>query len=137
MPEHLNVIIARDLMGWRHWKMKSERVYFLNPNAQGSEHIKSEFLEEVSSGDEGNAPRYDGSIALAWTVAEKLMSDGWTITLAPRQFETYLEDRVKFHGVRFVSVEGSQKMHSFSAHAETVPLAICYGALDSLRSCVP
>ena len=73
-------------------------------------------------------PKYSTDVALAITLMEKLMADGWTVTLAPRQFEKDPNDWYKFHGCR-IDPDPLQRVHRFSAHASTLPLAICRAAL--------
>ena len=76
----------------------------------------------------GWLPKYSTDLAAAIGLMERLMYFGWTVTLAPHQFEKDPNDWYKFHGCR-IDPEPPQRVHSFSAHASTLPLAICRAAL--------
>ncbi len=128
----LDALVAENVMGWHVYE--SGRCSLMArqtlPDGDEIEHI-------IATTHPWETADYSPStdIAAAWQVVEKLMEKGWTVTLAPRQFEKYPENRFKFHGCRMVG--DPQTMQSFSDHADTAPLAICLAALKAVNFEVP
>jgi hypothetical protein len=83
------------------------------------------------------APLWSTQLLGAMNLWNKLAAQGWTCTLAHRQFEKHEDDRWIFHGVLLITPEppdiNTQRIKSFSAHAGTRELAIARGALNSVR----
>lgn len=132
-PE-LDALVAVKVMGYVWHRITSRRSELRPPDSRDAVVVREGKKPLIYIGYQKPwLPAYSTDIAAAWTVVEKLMEIGWTVTLAPRQFEKYPEDRFKFHGCRMVDKDGAQHMQSFSDHAETAPLAICLGALRAFR----
>ena len=69
-----------------------------------------------------------GFYGAGWLWVSVLAPRGWQCSLVHKPFEKEPDDRWVFHGVR---MDRTQKIWSFSAHAETIAMAICRGALLS------
>ena len=128
-PQEINAAVAEKVMGEVQPEVSADTD---DQSVTINQLVWRRSTTGYENGDEPiwEAPNFCGDIAQSWRVVEKLMADGWTVTLAPRQFEKFPEDRFKFYGVRFVG--DPQKMESFSDHADSAPMAICLAALKAV-----
>ena len=82
-----------------------------------------------------------GFYGAMWLWIDVLAERDWQCSLVHKPFEKEPDDRWMFHGNRLVNVipfvgfagERQQAIFSFSAHAETIAMAICRGALFSME----